>query len=104
MAAGFRRFALFAVVLVIVSAAQQTDPGTESARAAAPYRKCGSFRFKGEHALFAHHYSCSRAKRKARYVLAHRHAPPHWKCALAELASGFAACHRNGRSWEFVPA
>lgn len=101
MTPGLRLLSVCTAVLVLVAGVQT---GAQHAQAAAPYRKCGSFRFKGRHALFAHHYPCSRAKRKARYVLAHRHAPPHWKCSLAELASGFAACHRNGRSWEFVPA
>lgn len=104
MPAGTRFLALCAVMVVAVSAAGQIDPGAQRAQAAAAYRKCGSFRFKGKHALFARHYPCSRAKRKARYVLAHHHAPPHWKCSLAELGSGFAACHRDSRSWEFVPA
>jgi hypothetical protein len=98
-----RCFALSVAVLVLF-AGVQIDGATQTARAAAPYHKCGSFRFRGKHTLFAHRYPCRRAERKARYVLAHRHAPPHWKCSLAELGSGFAACHRSRRSWEFVPA
>lgn len=96
-------FAICAVAFLAV-AAGPIDAGTQSARAAGTYHKCGTFRFKGKHALFAHRYPCRRARVKARYVLAHRHAPPHWKCSLAELKSGFAACHRRRRSWEFVPA
>jgi hypothetical protein len=103
MTLGRRLLVLCTVMFLVVPVAGLIDAGARSARAA-PCHKCGTFRFKGKHALFAHHYLCSRAKRKARYVLAHRHAPPHWKCSLAELASGFAACHRNGRSREFVPA
>lgn len=102
----FRRHltALCSVVFLFIAAGGLLDARTQSAGAAGPYHECGTFRFKGKHALFSHHYPCSRAKGKARYVLTHRHAPSHWRCSLAELASGFAACHRNGRSWEFVPA
>ena len=75
-----------------------------AAYAGSYYHKCGVFKYKGRHALFAHSLSCRKAKHKARYVLKHRHRPPHWKCSLAELSSGFAACHRKKRAWEFVPA
>jgi hypothetical protein len=95
---------LLSVAVFVLVAGVQIDAEAHDARAAVPYHKCGSFRFRGKHALFAHRYPCRQAKRKARYVLAHRHAPPHWKCSLAELGSGFAACHRSRRSWEFVPA
>jgi hypothetical protein len=76
---------------------------TSEVATAFTYKKCGSFRFKGKHVLFAHRYPCAKAKRKAKYVLRHRHSPPHWTCSLAELSSGFAACHRGRRAWEFVP-
>lgn len=102
----FKRSLVFlcSLALLLVVTSGPVHAGTQSARAAAPYHKCGNFRFRGKHALFARHYPCSRARRKARFVLAHRHAPRHWKCSLAELAHGFAACHRDVHSWEFVPA
>jgi|GEM_PF-6263687 len=75
----------------------------DAAQADFTYKKCGAFRYKGKHLLFTHRYPCRKAKRKAKYVLRHRHRPPHWTCSLSELSSGFAACHRGHRAWEFVP-
>ena len=89
------------VVALCASLLQVAAPG--QAGAEVTYKKCGSFRLKGKHVLFAHRYPCAKAKRKAKYVLRHRRNPPHWKCSLAELSSGFAACHRGRRAWEFVP-
>lgn len=76
---------------------------TSEADAQFTYKKCGGFKFKGKHLLFTHRLPCAKAERKARYVLRHHHGPPHWKCELAQLSSGFAACHRGKRAWEFVP-
>lgn len=67
------------------------------------YKRCGTFRFKGKHALFTHRYPCRKAKRKATYVLKHGHSPRHWSCSLSELSSGFAACQKGKRAWEFTP-
>jgi len=95
---------VFILVLALVlggTALGVGGPGT--AKADFTYKKCGVFRYKGKHVLFTHRYPCRKAERKARYVLRHRRNPPHWKCSLAELSSGFAACHRGRRAWEFVP-
>lgn len=90
------------VALVLVSTLQ-LDRTPTNANAAFDYRKCGTFKFKGKHALFTHRYPCKKAKGKARYVLEHRRKPPHWHCSLAELSAGFAACQSNKRAWEFTP-
>jgi hypothetical protein len=93
-------------VLVIAFAVGATAVGAGApgaAKAEFTYQKCGAFRYKGRHLLFTHRYPCQKAKRKAKYVLRHRHRPPHWTCSLSELSSGFAACHRGRRAWEFVP-
>jgi hypothetical protein len=76
---------------------------TSQTRTTNTYKKCGVFKFKGKHALFVLHYPCDKARKKAKYVLRHRHRPPHWKCSLSELSSGFATCHRHRHRWEFVP-
>jgi len=94
---------VLAVGSVLAFASAEASTTAQSSRADT-YKKCGVFRFKGKHALFAHRYPCLKAKRKAKYVLRHRHRPPHWKCSLAQLRNGFAACHRGERAWEFVPA
>lgn len=91
---------------MIVTVLCGTVPGpaaSTEAKGNFAYRKCGAFRYKGKHLLFTHRYPCRKAKRKAKYVLRHRHRPPGWSCSLAELSNGFAACHRGRRAWEFVP-
>jgi hypothetical protein len=95
---------VFIVVAVLALGGTSVAAGPAGqARAGFTYKKCGAFRYKGKHLLFTHRYPCRKAERKARYVLRHRHRPPHWTCSLAELSSGFAACHRGRRAWEFVP-
>lgn len=76
---------------------------TTDADAGFTYRKCGTFEYRGKHLLLTHRFPCAKAERKARYVLRHHRRPPHWRCSLAELPNGFAACHRGKRAWEFVP-
>jgi len=80
--------------------------GTLSAGAGASsyYKSCGTFKYKGKHKLFKHKYECHKAKRKAKYVLKHHHAPPHWRCSLDEMNNGYAACQKHKHGWEFVPA
>lgn len=91
-------------VLALAIAATGVIVGTSGeAKADFTYKKCGAFRYKGKHLLFTHRYPCRKAKRKAKYVLRRRRRPPHWTCSLSELSSGFAACHRGHRAWEFVP-
>ena len=96
--------AVVAVGLTAGFATAQEGAAPTSHARTVTYKKCGVFRFKGKHALFVSHYPCAKAERKAKYVLRHRHRPPHWKCSLSELSSGFAACHRHRHRWEFVPA
>jgi hypothetical protein len=100
---GLRTAAALAIAVVAIAVVAIAG-GAPGADARSYYRKCGVVKFKGRHALFTHRYPCRKAKRKARYVLKHRRRPPHWKCTLAELPNGFAACHRKKRAWEFVPA
>lgn len=95
-------FLIAAVVLALAATAVAVGT-TGEAKADFTYKKCGTFRYKGKHLLFTHRYPCDKAKRKAKYVLRHRHRPPHWTCSLSELSNGFAACHRGHRAWEFVP-
>lgn len=97
-----RTFLASAVIAAVCVSAVGAGAAPEVA-SAYTYKPCGSFRFKGRHDLFTHRFPCAKAKRKAKYVLRHRRNPPHWKCSLAELSSGFAACHRGRRAWEFVP-
>lgn len=89
--------------LVFAFATADASPTAHSSQTPT-YKKCGVFRYRGKHALFARRYPCGKAQRKARFVLRHRRRPPHWKCSLAQLRSGFAACHRGHHAWEFVPA
>lgn len=96
---GFRALLLAGLIAAVCFAAALDAPEA----GAYTYKKCGTFRYKGKHALFTHRYPCAKAKRKAKYVLRTRHSPPRWKCSLAQLSSGFAACHRGKRAWEFVP-
>ena len=97
------RICALAVATLVLAIGAPIDSGPTDARAGFNYKQCGTFRFKGKHALFTHRYPCRKAKRKARYVLKHRHSPPHWSCSLAELSAGFAACQRGKRAWEFIP-
>lgn len=94
---------LVSALAIALCAAVAGPAASGAARPQVTYKKCGAFRYKGKHVLFTHKLPCAKAERKARYVLRHRRHPPHWKCSLAELSSGFAACHRGRRSWEFVP-
>jgi hypothetical protein len=97
------RICVIAVAICALAAWGGASSAPTDADAAFSYKKCGSFKYKGKHTLFTHRYPCRKAKRKARYVLKHRHRPPHWSCSLAELSSGFAACQRGKRAWEFTP-
>lgn len=96
--------AMAAAVGVTASLATAQSAPASHARGTVTYKKCGAFKYKGRHALFVSHYPCGKAERKAKYVLRRRHRPPHWKCSLSELSSGFATCHRHRHRWEFVPA
>jgi hypothetical protein len=97
------RVVLVAVIVAVLCAGAAGLATTPRVEADYAYEKCGTLRFKGKHLLFAHRFPCGKAKRQAKFVLLHRHGPPHWKCSLAELRNGFAACHRGRRAWEFVP-
>jgi hypothetical protein len=94
---------VLAVGMTASFATAQSAPTSHALRTVT-YKKCGVFKFKGKHALFVNRYPCEKAEGKAKYVLRHRHHPPHWKCSLSELSSGFATCHRHRHRWEFVPA
>jgi hypothetical protein len=98
------RICATAAAALVLLLAVQIDGAPTNAYAGFYYKKCGVMKFKGRHVLFTHRYPCRKAKRTAKYVLRHRHRPPHWNCSLAELSSGFAACKRGKRAWEFTPA
>ena len=104
MARRLRAASLVAVVGVALSAVPTVARGGATLDQSGYYQPCGTFSLKGSHKLFRHALSCTKATRKAKYVLKHRSAPAGWKCSLNELGHGFAACQRGQKAWEFVPA
>jgi hypothetical protein len=74
------------------------------AGAAAYYKRCPTFKFKGKHKLFHHAVSCAKSKKKSVYVLKHRKAPKGWKCSLKEFDNGYVSCKRGAKAFEYIPA